>query len=106
MAVKFSAEFFIVLGGAIAIFALFILNLAFAARRGRPSRRVTLALYGTAAVVVVLNFLFNLDTATGYVLLAHAVVLFSIGISLRRYLETAKDPNSGGESPKKDGLMR
>jgi uncharacterized SAM-binding protein YcdF (DUF218 family) len=98
--VRFSAGFLAVLGGAAVILALFVVNLALAARRGRPSRRVTFALYGTAAAVVVLNFLRGLGTETNYVLAAHAVVLFSIGVSLKRYLEAGKNPGAGGEDPK------
>jgi hypothetical protein len=89
--VNFSPGFFIVAGGGFIVLSLFIVNLVFAARRGRPSKYLTLALYGMAAIVVVFNFFRVLGTETIYVLAAHGVVLFSIGISLRRYFREEKE---------------
>jgi hypothetical protein len=88
--VKFSAGFFVVLAGAVIVLALFVVNLALAARRGHVSRPVTFALHGVASVVVLFNFLRILGVESSYVLAAHGVVLFSIVVSLRRYLKETR----------------
>jgi hypothetical protein len=89
--VNFSAGFYVVAGGGVIVLSLFIANLVFAARRGHPSKVLTLVLYGTAAIIVLFNFFRVLDTETIYVLAAHGVVLISMGISLRRYLKEEKE---------------
>lgn len=103
---KFSAGFFIVLTGAIVVFLLFVVNLVFAARRGHFSRSVTFVLYGVALAVVLFNFFRYVGVESGYVLAAHGVVLFSIVVSLRRYLKetkaTAESGGSFGEVRKND----
>ncbi|MDR1377237.1 MAG: hypothetical protein LBJ22_06970 [Synergistaceae bacterium] len=95
---KFSAGFFVVLTGAIAVFALFVVNLVLAARRGRFSRKVSFALYGVASVIVLFNFFRAWGVESGYVLAAHGVVLFSIVVSLRRYLKEANEEEANEEA--------
>jgi uncharacterized membrane protein len=92
--VKLSTDFFIVLAGAIVVLLLFVVNLTLAARRGHFSRNVTFALYGVAAAVVLFNFFRSLGVESSYVLVAHGVVLFSIVVSLRRYLKETRESAS------------
>ena len=77
------------------VLSLFIANLVFAARRGRPSKGLTFALYGLAVIVTAFNFFRIFETETIYVLAAHGAVLFSIGVSLRRYLKEEKRRENG-----------
>lgn len=91
---KFSAGFFVVLAGAIAVLSLFVVNLVLAARRGHFSRKVTFALYGVASAVVLFNFFRSWGVESSYVLAAHGVVLFSIVVSLRRYLKETRESTS------------
>ncbi|MDR2178673.1 MAG: hypothetical protein LBP21_00055 [Synergistaceae bacterium] len=108
---NFSPGFWVVLTGAIAVMGLFVANLFLAARRGRLSRNITFALYGVASAVVLFNFFRNWGVESSYVLVAHGVVLFSIVVSLRRYLRETEESNScqgkqkneaGKSEPEKD----
>ena len=101
---KFSAGFWVVLAGATAVLSLFVVNLVLAARRGHFSRNVTFALYGVASAVVLFNFFRSWGVESSYVLAAHVVVLFSIVVSLRRYLRETKESTNAhpGEPPSQE----
>jgi asparagine N-glycosylation enzyme membrane subunit Stt3 len=90
--------FFVVLGGAVIVLLLFVANLVLAARYGRFSKHVTFALYGVASVIVVFNFLRGLGTESMYVYIAHGVVLFSMGLSLKRYIRELKESSPGHDA--------